>query len=368
MAWPFVAGRQGAAYIRPLMIELSLLGLHALRGSDGREITSLPAQPKRFALLAYLAIGGSGGYHRRDTLAAMFWPDLDQFAARRALRNTLYHLRDALGEGAIVTRGDDAVSIDAALLTCDVTRLQDAVQAGRYEEAVDLYRGELLAGIHFANAGEEFEEWLSRERRRVAELVMRAIRALVERDEQAGNAAGAAYWAQRACALAPGDEGWLRRAMTLLDAGSDPGSALRLYDAFARRLATEFDAKPSAEAKTLAARIRDGSRQSAPRPEPIAPAAEDSLAKLGELSAADSSRPAAVDGSPPPAAAAKRGTTRVRRAAVWGFCCAPPLQPCCWWCAPPVRGNRAPPIPASAYSWRCSTIVRGTRRSNPWGA
>ena len=95
------------------MIELSLLGPHVLRGSDGREITSLPAQPKRFALLAYLALG-SGGYRRRDTLAAMFWPDLDQFAARRALRNTLYHLREALGDDVIITRGDDAVSINGA--------------------------------------------------------------------------------------------------------------------------------------------------------------------------------------------------------------------------------------------------------------
>ncbi|HVA56565.1 MAG TPA: BTAD domain-containing putative transcriptional regulator [Gemmatimonadaceae bacterium] len=302
------------------MIELSLLGLHALRGSDGREITSLPAQPKRFALLAYLAVSGGGGYHRRDTLAAMFWPDLDQFAARRALRNTLYHLRDALGEGAIITRGDDAVSIDPARLTCDVTRLQDAVQAGRYEEAVDWYHGELLPGIHFASAGEEFEEWLSRERLRVAELVTRAIRALVEREEQAGNVAGAAYWAQRACALAPGDEGWLRRAMTLFDAGSDPGSALRLYDAFTRRLATDFDAKPSAEAKALAARIRDGSRQPAARPGLAAPPTQDSVTGDGEVHAAAADGPSApaaalIDSA---AASTKPRTTRVRRAVVWG--------------------------------------------------
>src|SRR5512146_637845 len=111
------------------MFDLTLLGLHAVRGPGGREIHSLPAQPKRFALLAYLALGEGDGYHRRDTLAAMFWPDLDQFAARRALRNTLYHLRDALGEGVIVTRGDDAVSIDPALLTCDVRMLRDAVAA-----------------------------------------------------------------------------------------------------------------------------------------------------------------------------------------------------------------------------------------------
>ena len=112
------------------MIELSLLGLHALRGPDGRELTSLPAQPKRFALLAYLALGGDGGYHRRDSLVAVFWPEMDQFAARRALRNTLYHLREALGDKAIMTRGDEAVAINPAMLTCDVTRLREAFARG----------------------------------------------------------------------------------------------------------------------------------------------------------------------------------------------------------------------------------------------
>ena len=240
------------------MLELSLLGLHAVRGADGREAESLPAQPKRFALLAYLAVAGGDGYHRRDSLAAMFWPDLDQFAARRALRNTLYHLKEALGEGVIVVRGDDAVSIDAGRLTCDVRRLADAVAAGRYEEAVDLYRGELLAGVHFANAGDAFEDWLSRERQRVTALVRQALTSLMERDEAAGAWADAARWARRACLLAPDDEGLLRRAMALLEQVSDTGGALRLYETYVQRLATEFSASPSAETETLAARIRGG--------------------------------------------------------------------------------------------------------------
>ena len=248
------------------MIELSVLGLHAVRGSDGRELGSLPAQPKRFALLAYLAIGGAGD-HRRDSLAAMFWPDMDQFAARRALRNTLYHLREALGDGVIIARGD-AVSIDPAALTSDVARLRDAVHEGRYEEAVDCFRGELLAGVHFANAGEEFEEWLSHERLRVTELVIRAIRALVEREELAGNIPAATYWAQRGCALAPDDEGWVRRGMSLLETGGDTGGALRLYETYARRLATEFDATPSAETEALATRIRSGGRKPLARRDP----------------------------------------------------------------------------------------------------
>jgi DNA-binding SARP family transcriptional activator/TolB-like protein len=248
------------------MIELSLLGLHALRGPDGRELTSLPAQPKRFALLAYLALGGRGGYHRRDTLAALFWPEMDQFAARRALRNTLYHLREALGDNVIVTRGDEAVSINPAMLTCDVTLLHDAFDAGRYEEVVDRCHGELLAGIHFVSAGEAYEEWLSRERAEIGALVMRALGALVERERGAGNIAAAAHWAQRACTLDVRDEVWLREAMSLLDQADDTGSALRVYDSYTSRLAVEFDAKPSATTVALAAAIREGGHKAAAAP------------------------------------------------------------------------------------------------------
>jgi DNA-binding SARP family transcriptional activator/TolB-like protein len=258
------------------MIELTLLGLQTVRASDGRELGSLAAQPKRFALLAYLAIAGGGGYHRRDALTAMFWPELDQFAARRALRNTLYHLRESIGDGVLITRGDDAIAIDPESLTCDVTKLSVAVSEGRFEEAVDLYRGELLAGVHFPNAGEGFEEWLSRERARTIGLVLRALHTLVERDEAAGNIAAGVRWAQRACALAPDDESWLRRSMSLLDAGDDRGSALRLYESYERRLAAEFNSKPTAESAALAARIRGGERRARVRdaqaPPPVVPA------------------------------------------------------------------------------------------------
>jgi hypothetical protein len=49
-----------------------MLGLHSLSGPGGRELTSLPAQPKWIAVLAYLALG-DGGHHRRERVAAVFW-------------------------------------------------------------------------------------------------------------------------------------------------------------------------------------------------------------------------------------------------------------------------------------------------------
>jgi DNA-binding SARP family transcriptional activator/TolB-like protein len=303
------------------MLELRLLGLHAVRGADGSEAESLPAQPKRFALLAYLAIAGGDGYHRRDSLAAMFWPDLDQFAARRALRNTLYHLRESLGEGVIVARGDEAVSIDPTALTCDVTRLAAAVASGHYETAVDLYRGELLAGLHVPGAGTVFEDWLSGERRRVTGLVMQALAALADRDEATDDWPAAARWAERACAIAPDDERWLRRGMTLLERASDTGGALRLYETYVHRLAAELEASPSVETEALAARIRSGRVDqlavSAGAPSP--PTIVDDNSASSESIAAPQSRIAnAPRAAPPtPGSVPMPWRSRVRRSVFW---------------------------------------------------
>jgi DNA-binding SARP family transcriptional activator len=62
---------------------------------DGEPVTI--DRRKALALLAYLAI--TRQEHRRDTLATLFWPELDQSQARAGLRNALMSLRKALGEG-----------------------------------------------------------------------------------------------------------------------------------------------------------------------------------------------------------------------------------------------------------------------------
>src|SRR2546427_9434823 len=89
------------------MIELRMLGRLSLTGADGREVRGLLGQPRRLALLAYLAAASPQGFHRRDTLLALFWPELDQEHARAALRQALHVVRDALGGDAVTSRGDE---------------------------------------------------------------------------------------------------------------------------------------------------------------------------------------------------------------------------------------------------------------------
>src|SRR5256885_9674153 len=60
------------------MIELRLLGRLSLTSAAGRDVRALLGQPRRLALLAYLAAATPPGFHRRDSLLALFWPELDQ--------------------------------------------------------------------------------------------------------------------------------------------------------------------------------------------------------------------------------------------------------------------------------------------------
>ena len=63
------------------MLRLRLLGSRELEQAGQRDVSAVFAQPKRFALLAYIACRADR-FHRRDTLLAVFWPELDTFAGR----------------------------------------------------------------------------------------------------------------------------------------------------------------------------------------------------------------------------------------------------------------------------------------------
>ena len=139
------------------MIRFSLLGTLDVQGSDGRQILSVLAQPKRIALLAYLAAGREE-YVRRDTLLGVFWPSFDEEHARHALRQALYVLRRGLGPNVVIARGDEELGVDAERLWCDVATFEAAVKEDRPGEALDIYKGDLLDGFFLSDAP-EFEKW-----------------------------------------------------------------------------------------------------------------------------------------------------------------------------------------------------------------
>jgi DNA-binding SARP family transcriptional activator/TolB-like protein/Flp pilus assembly protein TadD len=237
------------------VVELRTLGTLQLSASDGRDLEPLARQSKRTALLIYLAAAVPNGLHRRDTLLALFWPELDETHARAALSQALYVLRNELGEQAIVTRGDTEVGLSGDVVWCDVRAFEAALDAGQPTEALALYRGALLDGFFLSDVP-EFERWLERERDRLRDRAAIGGWALAEASAAAGDVFEAERWARWAAALAPADEAVIRRLMTFLRGQGDRAAALRAYAAYTLTLKQEYELEPSAETRALAETIR----------------------------------------------------------------------------------------------------------------
>lgn len=180
-------------------IKLTTLGRTELESPDGVAILSVLAQPKRFALLVYLAVEGSSGLIRRDKVAAMFWPERNQADARANLRKSLHFLRQSLGPDVILSRGDEEIGIDVSLLRCDVVTLLSGGDASA--------EGPFLDGFHFSGAPVEWEDWLEDVRERVrAAVSAETVDALQPRPVDSSDASDVAAGAARVhSALQPAD-------------------------------------------------------------------------------------------------------------------------------------------------------------------
>ncbi len=238
------------------------LGPVRLTDAGARELHALLAQPRRLALLAYLAVAAPRGLHRRDAILTLFWPDLDQQHARAALRQALRVIRASLG-AAITTRGDDEIGLDFDCFQCDADAFDRAIAGERWNEALDLYRGDLLEGF-FISGAPEFERWLDAERGRLRAAAVGSARALVERAMEVGDLTTAARWARRGLRLAPLDEALIQREIATLDRLGDRAGAVQAYEDFTRRLALELDVQPSAETQALLVAVRDRDVAAAP--------------------------------------------------------------------------------------------------------
>ena len=136
-----------------------------------------------------------------------------------------------------------------------ISTFADAVAAGRFDDAIELYRGHFLAGF-FITGAPDFEEWLERERGRLHAAASRAAEGMTTRAEAAGDLGSAAIWARRAVQLAPHDEAAARRLIDLLARRGDRTGAMDAYRELAKRLADVYEVEPSPETEALLRAVR----------------------------------------------------------------------------------------------------------------
>jgi DNA-binding SARP family transcriptional activator/Tfp pilus assembly protein PilF len=235
------------------MIELRVLGTLAIQPLNGGGPVAAVTQPKRLALLLYLALAEPSGPHSRESLMALLWPEADAESTRHSLRNTLYGLRQALGDGAIVARGEGYIELDPAAIRCDAVEVRALLAAQRWKDALAAWGGDLAPGFHVSGAP-EFERWLDDQRAALRRTVADVAWRRVDEMERIGEP-GVGEAARRAWVIDPTNEAGARRLLQLLDATAGRAAALRAYDDLVEYLRREYDTAPSAATRALAERL-----------------------------------------------------------------------------------------------------------------
>jgi DNA-binding SARP family transcriptional activator len=144
---------------------IRLLGGLGITAADGTDVT--PPGKKLRALIAFLSLQ-PGKTWPRGQLTALLWGDRDEEQARGSLRQVLAELRRNLGEPSPLLADRETVALDAAFFNVDAVEFARLAAAGELESAAQLYRGELLDGLHLSDAG--FADWLLVERTRLHDL------------------------------------------------------------------------------------------------------------------------------------------------------------------------------------------------------
>lgn len=244
---------------------------------DGAPLTRFEADTAR-ALLVYLVLN-PGVVFRRDTLAALLWPRLEEPAALHALRQALTRLRAVLREREAdvplihVTRHtlqcnpERDIWLDARVFTELLAETRAHVHRrravcpsclNRLEEAVALYQGDLLAGFHLDSV--PFEEWLLVQRERLHVQAMEALYELAEAYLRRQDYACAGRYARRQLALEPWREEAHQQLLRALALDGQRSAALAHYETCRQILAEELGVEPARETQRLYAAIRDQRR------------------------------------------------------------------------------------------------------------
>ena len=240
------------------MVQIHMLGTFGLV-VEGHTLTTVD-MPRLQSLFAYLVLH-PGIAISRSSLASLFWPDSTEAQAHTNLRNLIHKLRQALSisiAGSFIhierhtVRWEpalpwtlDVLAFEQAIARAEQARCQrsDAAEWDCLEQAVSLYRGELLPGC--------YDEWICSERERLEQAYQAALERLIDLHEREGDYAAAIRDAQSLLRHDPLHEAASRCLMRLYAASGNRTAAMRVYQNCVAVLKRELGVVPGSLTQTV---------------------------------------------------------------------------------------------------------------------
>jgi DNA-binding SARP family transcriptional activator len=172
------------------------------------------------------------------------WPDAEGDDAKTSFDSNLYRLRKMLDVDGVLVLADGKLSLNPDLAWLDVWALEAALDAGRIEEALNLYRGHFLAL-------DAPLPWTLPARDRLQNKLVRAVLDAGDVLEHRREWSRARSLYQRALEVDNLAEAIYRRLMVCLREEGDPSGALSAYRRCRELLSIVLGRAPSAETEAV---------------------------------------------------------------------------------------------------------------------
>ena len=249
-------------------LQVFLFGLPRLvRNGEGVTV----GRKKTLAMLAYLTV--TGQIHSRDILATLFFPENDAQSARANLRREIYWLGQALGKQILSVDREKAGIHQPSLIWADVLSFQEKLNFSRTHthqsedcvechtalaEAVNLYRGDFLAGFGLPDSP-EFEDWQFFQSEQLRQGLSEALQNLAGWHIREGEFERAIEYTRQWLAIDLLNEAVHQQLIELYAWSGQPAAAMRQYQECVRLLDEELGLEPDPETTKLyeAARRRE---------------------------------------------------------------------------------------------------------------
>lgn len=243
-----------------------------------RQVGGFESQKVR-ALLAYLVCHRRRVFSR-DHLAGLLWPEREGDGARHALRQAVYNLRSKLPteEPFLLINNLEIGLHPQAACWVDVEAFEEAMRLGleravdphHLSTAVQIYRGELLAGF-FVKDSPTFEDWLIAEQVRLRDAAVEALHRLIDSYRRRGEYRFGVHYARRLVAIEPLSEEAHRELMRLCALAGQRNRALAQYEELLNLLRDELGVEPLAETRLLYESILSEAVREEAATEPVEP-------------------------------------------------------------------------------------------------
>lgn len=242
------------------MFSLKVMGVLAL-DSDTGAVPPAARQKRRLGLIALLAVAGPRGMSR-DKVQAYLWAESSSANARHALDQLLYATRHALGANPFVSMGGE-LQLDASVVRSDVSEFTAAIKANSWSDAVALYTGPLLDGVHLSHAG-DVDSWIDGERATLQRDYQRALETLARATAAAGDFVAAVAWWRKLALSDPLSSRVATETVRALASASEHAAAIQHARAFERRVRSELGVEPDPAIRKLLAGLAPPAVTTAP--------------------------------------------------------------------------------------------------------